>query len=73
MSVATVGVKRKKHSARLVGAAAAGASELILFYPVDTIAKRLMSNRMAPDKSQRLTGAMSTLNKVGFLLKSNRS
>ncbi|KAF2858614.1 putative mitochondrial GTP/GDP transporter Ggc1 [Piedraia hortae CBS 480.64] len=40
--------KRGEHestAARLLGAGAAGLSELVVFHPVDTIAKRLMSNQ----------------------------
>jgi hypothetical protein len=32
-----------KSSARIVGSAVAGASELFFFHPFDTVAKRLMS------------------------------
>ncbi|CAM9855657.1 unnamed protein product, partial [Discosporangium mesarthrocarpum] len=35
----------RNSTARVVGSAAAGVSELLLFHPVDTTAKRLMSNR----------------------------
>jgi len=34
-----------KGTARLAGGATSGALELIIFHPVDTIAKRLMSNQ----------------------------
>jgi hypothetical protein len=33
-----------KAEARLLGSAIAGISELIIFHPVDTVAKRLMAN-----------------------------
>lgn len=32
-----------KSEARIIGSAVAGVSELVLFHPVDTVAKRLMS------------------------------
>ena len=34
---------KAKTEARIIGSAVAGVSELALFHPVDTIAKRLMS------------------------------
>jgi hypothetical protein len=37
--------KKGKSTARIAGAACAGALELIIFHPVDTIAKRLMSTK----------------------------
>jgi len=37
--------KPKKSSSRIAGSALAGATELMLFHPVDTIAKRLMSSK----------------------------
>ncbi|KAF8468374.1 mitochondrial carrier domain-containing protein [Kalaharituber pfeilii] len=37
-------VKKESTTARLLGSGAAGISELAVFHPVDTIAKRLMSN-----------------------------
>ena len=36
--------KRESGTARLLGAGSAGIAELLVFHPVDTIAKRLMSN-----------------------------
>ena len=57
----------KKHpTARVLGAAAAGFSELLLFHPVDTVAKRLMSNQTASIKGRSQAEAISTLNKVGL-------
>lgn len=53
--------------ARLIGSAGAGASELILFHPMDTLAKRLMSNSSAVGKDgQSGASAPETLNKVSF-------
>ncbi|SPO05713.1 related to YHM1 (mitochondrial carrier), partial [Cephalotrichum gorgonifer] len=56
-----VGISQQKESgaARLLGSGSAGISELMLFHPVDTIAKRLMSNQ------GRIMGA-SHLNQVIF-------
>ncbi|EEA23025.1 high copy suppressor of abf2 [Talaromyces marneffei ATCC 18224] len=51
-AMATVGassaakdVKRESGTARLLGSGSAGIAELLVFHPVDTIAKRLMSNQ----------------------------
>ncbi|CRG83212.1 Mitochondrial GTP/GDP carrier protein 1 [Talaromyces islandicus] len=38
-------VKRESGTARLLGSGSAGIAELMVFHPVDTIAKRLMSNQ----------------------------
>ncbi|GMK60051.1 hypothetical protein CspeluHIS016_0902680 [Cutaneotrichosporon spelunceum] len=37
--------KRESGTARVLGSGASGIAELIVFHPVDTVAKRLMSNR----------------------------
>lgn len=50
--------------ARVVGSACAGVSELLLFHPVDTVAKRLMSNQTVAVKGQPTAEAMAALNKV---------
>jgi hypothetical protein len=42
------GKHRESAQARLLGSGLSGVAELIIFHPVDTIAKRLMSNK---DKS----------------------
>ncbi|KAG8623660.1 hypothetical protein KVT40_008636 [Elsinoe batatas] len=52
-------VKRESTKARLLGAGCAGIAELIVFHPVDTTAKRLMSNQT------RITSA-AQLNSVVF-------
>ncbi|TKX26170.1 putative mitochondrial carrier protein 2 [Elsinoe australis] len=52
-------IKRESTTARLLGAGCAGIAELIVFHPVDTTAKRLMSNQ------SRITSA-SQLNSVVF-------
>ncbi|RYP57484.1 hypothetical protein DL769_009446 [Monosporascus sp. CRB-8-3] len=55
-------VAAKEHEsnvARLLGSGSAGIAELAVFHPVDTIAKRLMSN-------QTRVASMSELNKVIF-------
>jgi len=52
-------VQRESTSARILGAGSAGIAELIVFHPVDTIAKRLMSN-------QGKIGSASQLNEVIF-------
>ena len=36
--------KRESGLARLLGSGSAGIAELMVFHPVDTVAKRLMSN-----------------------------
>lgn len=51
--------KRESTTARLVGAGCAGIAELIIFHPVDTTAKRLMSN-------QTRVASLSQLNSVVF-------
>lgn len=38
-------VKKESTVARLLGAGSAGIAELMVFHPVDTTAKRLMSNQ----------------------------
>ncbi|KAI4152115.1 MAG: hypothetical protein LQ340_003100 [Diploschistes diacapsis] len=38
-------IKRESGTARLLGSGSAGVAELLIFHPVDTIAKRLMSNQ----------------------------
>lgn len=58
------GEARKNTYARVIGSAAAGVSELLLFHPVDTVAKRLMSNQTVSVKGQRPTEAMAAFNKV---------
>lgn len=50
--------------ARVLGSATAGVSELLLFHPVDTVAKRLMSNQTVAVKGQPTAEAMAALNKV---------
>lgn len=58
------GGAKKNSYARVIGSAAAGVSELLLFHPVDTVAKRLMSNQSVAVKGQPLAEAASSLNKV---------
>ncbi|KAK3073888.1 high copy suppressor of abf2 [Teratosphaeriaceae sp. CCFEE 6253] len=52
-------IERESTAARILGAGTAGIAELAIFHPVDTIAKRLMSNQ------QRIASA-SQLNTVIF-------
>lgn len=59
MSPPTSGDKKQSGIARILGSATAGIAELAVFHPVDTTAKRLMSNQ------GRITSA-SQLNKVVF-------
>lgn len=54
-----------KTEARLLGSAVAGISELALFHPVDTIAKRLMTNE-APIFGNGLSATASNLNLAIF-------
>lgn len=42
-----VGAKKESGTARILGSGASGIAELLVFHPVDTVAKRLMSNRGA--------------------------
>ncbi|KAK2871708.1 hypothetical protein FQN49_002916 [Arthroderma sp. PD_2] len=56
---ATKDVKRESGVARLLGSGSAGIAELLIFHPVDTTAKRLMSN-------QGKITSVSELNKVVF-------
>ncbi|KAI5307708.1 hypothetical protein KEM55_007620, partial [Ascosphaera atra] len=37
--------KKESATARLLGSGSAGLSELMIFHPVDTVAKRLMTNQ----------------------------
>ncbi|CAM9678702.1 unnamed protein product [Choristocarpus tenellus] len=57
--------KKRNSTARVVGSATAGVSELLLFHPVDTVAKRLMSNQGSLGHGSLVEKA-STLNKVIF-------
>lgn len=59
---------RKNSGARVIGSAAAGVSELLLFHPVDTVAKRLMSNQSVVMKGKPRAEALSALNQVFFCL-----
>jgi len=56
---AAADIKRESAAARLLGSGSAGIAELLIFHPVDTTAKRLMSNQ------SRITSA-SVLNQVVF-------
>ena len=51
--------KKESATARLLGSGSAGIAELMVFHPVDTIAKRLMSN-------QGKVASTAALNKVIF-------
>lgn len=64
MNGADNGAPPRNSYARVVGSAAAGVSELLLFHPVDTVAKRLMSNQTVSIKGQTTAEAMSALNQV---------
>lgn len=59
-------VKKESTLARLVGSGSAGIAELAVFHPVDTIAKRLMSNK------EKINSA-AQFNKVIFKDKANVS
>ncbi|KAI2611579.1 mitochondrial carrier [Hypoxylon fragiforme] len=59
MAPMVTGKERESNLARLLGSGSAGISELAVFHPVDTIAKRLMSNQT------KIKNA-SELNKVIF-------
>ena len=59
-----LGKSRDSAQARLLGSGTSGVAELLVFHPVDTVAKRLMSNkdasikvRIARDKAWRGTRA----------------
>jgi len=41
----TTGSRKESAAARVAGSGASGIAELMIFHPVDTISKRLMSNR----------------------------
>lgn len=58
------GAPQRNSYARVAGSAAAGVSELLLFHPVDTVAKRLMSNQTVSVKGQPTAEAMAALNQV---------
>lgn len=57
---------RNSHAPRVIGSAFAGVSELLLFHPVDTVAKRLMSNQSVTFKGQPRREALASLNQVIF-------
>ncbi len=56
--------------ARILGSGIAGVSELIIFHPVDTIAKRLMSNETRVVKGTT-TETLSALNSIIFRKNAN--
>lgn len=58
------GTPQRNSYARVAGSATAGVSELLLFHPVDTVAKRLMSNQTVSVKGQPTAEAMASLNQV---------
>lgn len=66
MSPPTGGKQKESNVARLLGSGSAGISELAVFHPVDTIAKRLMSN-------QTKVSSLHELNKVIFKEKAETS
>ncbi|KAJ3517289.1 hypothetical protein NLJ89_g607 [Agrocybe chaxingu] len=50
-------------AARILGSGASGVAELLIFHPVDTVAKRLMSNK---SKASTLAVSFSTLSPIIF-------
>ncbi|CAN0538808.1 unnamed protein product, partial [Scytosiphon promiscuus] len=63
-AASTDGGPKRNSYARVLGSATAGVSELLLFHPVDTVAKRLMSNQTVAVKGQPVAEAKAALNKV---------
>ena len=59
--------KKGKTSARVAGSACAGALELIIFHPVDTIAKRLMSTK------EKYVVPGQTMNNVNRIIFKNKA
>lgn len=57
------GAKRNTY-ARVIGSATAGLSELLIFHPVDTVAKRLMSNQAVAVNRRSLSEATAALSEV---------
>jgi Mitochondrial carrier protein len=55
-----------KVGARLIGSTVAGISELILFHPVDTIAKRLMTNETRLVVAGSASASVSNINQAIF-------
>ncbi|KAF2154556.1 mitochondrial carrier [Myriangium duriaei CBS 260.36] len=51
-------IKRESTTARLTGAGCAGIAELIVFHPVDTVAKRLMSNQTRISSASQLNSVI---------------
>ncbi|GAM86176.1 hypothetical protein ANO11243_041870 [Dothideomycetidae sp. 11243] len=51
-------IKRESTTARLTGAGCAGIAELIVFHPVDTVAKRLMSNQSKVTSAAQLNSVI---------------
>jgi hypothetical protein len=51
-AVSAKDIKKESNAARILGSGSAGIAELAIFHPVDTIAKRLMSNegKISPGK-----------------------
>ncbi|KAK4175704.1 mitochondrial carrier domain-containing protein [Triangularia setosa] len=66
MSPIAVGREKESNLARLLGSGSAGIAELAIFHPVDTIAKRLMSN-------EGKVSSVAHLNTVIFKDKANAS
>mmetsp|Transcript_40727 Transcript_40727/g.53644 ORF Transcript_40727/g.53644 Transcript_40727/m.53644 type:complete len:322 (+) Transcript_40727:154-1119(+) len=66
-ALSPIGSSKGSTSARVLGSACAGVSELALFHPVDTVAKRLMSNQTQVFVSgQSLAATASNLNEIIF-------
>jgi hypothetical protein len=55
-----------KSEARLIGSAVAGVSELLIFHPVDTVAKRLMTNETQVLVAGNMTLTASNINATIF-------
>ncbi|KAJ1338282.1 putative mitochondrial carrier protein YHM1/SHM1 [Microdochium nivale] len=58
MSPTTTGKEKESNMARLLGSGSAGIAELAVFHPVDTIAKRLMSNQTKISGSAQLNAVI---------------
>ena len=54
MSPPIMGKQRDSAQARLLGSGTSGIAELMVFHPVDTVAKRLMSNKNKSAKVCRI-------------------
>ncbi|KAG1716068.1 hypothetical protein ID866_1094 [Astraeus odoratus] len=66
MAPSHVGNGKESGTARVLGSGASGVAELVIFHPVDTVAKRLMSNKSKVHLSPMYAVSTSTLSSIIF-------